>query len=419
MISVNRMLVNSLVLLFFVILTYVYVDFLQGSNAYIGYKEINFDVKYFLWLLVCLFVTLPLLPQRFELPSDIYIFLHLLLIVLPYSFLSLSGVSEISWNTVFFFILIIFPLYLVKILGRIKSPVVYMPRFLDRDYAFLVVSVVVVVLIFLAFRSAPLSSSLDYNSSYVRRLEGRISYPTGSLLAYSNSIVMNGLLPLLAFWAGLKRSKFLFLVPFMGWLSFYYLLGVKAPIFYIGLSFILGVIIWSRRYRSVVLMLLLFLLSLIIISVVELLLFEYSYLADYFFRRAFTVPVFLMSTYSSFIAVFYNVEWYFFVGSIHDTPVSFLIGEGFMGMKGLNANTNTYIYAFTSGGVFSYFFVCLVVAITFTIMDVRYKSSYSLEMIFCGFIFGILLIEQYVTTIFLSSGFFVVFLVSLLIKNER
>jgi hypothetical protein len=230
---------------------------------------------------------------------------------------------------------------------------------------------------------------------------------------------MNGFLPLLAFWAGVKRSKFLLIAPVIGWLSFFYLIGVKAPLFYITLSYILGVVLLSKQYSSAVLMLLLALLCFLVVSVVELLLFDYSYLADYFFRRAFSVPAFLISTYSDFFTVIHASEWSYHSGLLSDKPVSFIVGEDFLGMAGLNANTNSYVYAFTSGGLFSYIFVCLVVVTTFVVIDWRFKVNKSPEMVYCSFIFGLLLLEQYVGTIFLSSGFLMVMLVSLLIKDKK
>ncbi|MEZ6970146.1 hypothetical protein ACB040_12850 [Aeromonas sp. S11(2024)] len=419
MIPVYRACVVFLVFIFFVGLMFIYVDFIQISNAYLGYRELIFDAKYFLWLLVFLLLTLPFLSSRFKTPSDVYIFFHIIFVVLPFSLLALSGTNHLSWSVFLFFLLIIFPVYLIRILRGLNLKFIHIPRIIDRDFAYFVILAVTFVLVGLAFMNAPQSSSLDINSAYIRRIEGRSSYPVGSLLAYSNSIVMNGFLPLLAFWAGVKRSKYLLLAPIIGWLSFYYLIGTKAPILYIAFSFFLGVVLLSKSYRLAVLIILMALVTLLIVSVLELYFFDYSYLADYFFRRAFTVPAFLISTYSDFFAVFHISEWSYHSGLSSEKPVSLLIGEDFMGREGLNANTNTYVYAFISDGLFSYFFVCLVVAMTFVIMDLRFKARKSPEMVYCGFIFGILLLEQYVGTVFLSSGFFVVLLVSLLIKDKQ
>ncbi|WP_447774276.1 hypothetical protein [Aeromonas veronii] len=409
-------------LLFFLGLIYIYIVQLQPENEYFGYRVLNRDVEYYLWVLICGVVTIALLPKKFDRPSNFFVMFQVLFVVFPFIVLPNTGSDSSPFSFFWMWLVLVFPIILIVISNKIKTTVNIFPninKLTSYPNSYRLVFLICVFVIFIAFLNAPLSSGFDIGTSYIRRLEGRDVYPTGSFTAYANSIVMNGLGPLLAFWAGVNRNFKQFIIPIGIWLAYYYLLGIKSPLLMMTLSFFVGYYCSRDKLSKTFNYLVCILMVILLASVIETVIFDYSYLSDYFIRRAFTVPPFLISVYGDFITQnYYDGRWSVFSGFNSDIPISFVIGEQFMGMVGLNANTNAFVVAFSSGGLLLYGFICLILLLYYRIVDKVYKNRKSLSMLFCGFIFGILLIEQSATTVLLSSGVIFVLLLSLFLSEQ-
>ncbi len=410
------------ILLLFLGLIYIYIVQLQPENEYFGYRELSCDIVYYLWVLIFSIITILLLPKKFDRPSSFFIMFHALFVVFPFIVLPNSGSDRSPFSFFWMWLVLVFPIVLIVISNKIKIKVniiASINKLTSYPKSYLLVFLICAFVTCIAFINAPLSSSFDIGTSYIRRLEGRDAYPTGSFTAYANSIVMNGLGPLLAFWAGVNRSIKQFIIPTGIWLAYYYLLGIKAPLLMMALSFFVGYYCSQDKLSKTFSYLVFILMMILLTSVIEIFFFDYSYISDYFIRRAFTVPPFLISIYGDFITQnYYGGSWSFFLGYNSDTPISFVIGEHFMGMIGLNANTNAFLVAFASGGLFLYSLICLILLFYYMVVDGVYKINKSPSMLFCGFIFGILLIEQSATTVLLSSGVIFVLLLSLFLSEQ-
>ena len=86
-------------------------------------------------------------------------------------------------------------------------------------------------------------------NSYERRLDGREIYTAGSLIAYAQSICMNGIAPFLAFRGAINKQFTLNFIAFSSVLFFYWLLGVKAPFAYTILAFLVGYLARKNHLR--------------------------------------------------------------------------------------------------------------------------------------------------------------------------
>ncbi|MGI2027324.1 hypothetical protein, partial [Endozoicomonas acroporae] len=116
------------------------------------------------------------------------------------------------------------------------------------------------------------------------------------------------------------------------------------------------------------------------------------------------VPPYIISAYFDFITSSYPMDWNLLTGIRINDPVVFVVGEQFLEMPGLNANTNTFIYSLAGGGIIQYFKSMITVALVFGFLDMRYESSRNPMLIFVGFLYAILITEQAATTALVSSG---------------
>jgi hypothetical protein len=209
---------------------------------------------------------------------------------------------------------------------------------------------------------------------------------------------------MLAFTAAWKRKKYILFISLFAGAGYFYLLGLKAPIVLIMSGYTLGYFYRIGKFGVLAKFVYLFFILLFFVSGIELLLNDYSYISDYFIRRAFTVPPYLISAYFDFFAEAYGHEWELIGGVSSDRPVTFLVGEEFLGYADLNANTNAFLYALASGGLPIYLLTVLLVSAVFWALDSVYESGGNAVAIYLGFAFSVLLTEQAATTILASSG---------------
>lgn len=112
-----------------------------------------------------------------------------------------------------------------------------------------------------------------------------------------------------------------------------------------------------------------------------------------------------------------HTSWTLLGGAIEDKPISLLVGENFLGMEGLNANTNAFVYSLGAGGLPYYFLTIVMVGVVFLILDSAFLLKNNPSFICLGFSYAILVVEQAATTALLSSG--IGMLMALLIFSKR
>jgi hypothetical protein len=259
-------------------------------------------------------------------------------------------------------------------------------------------------LLVVALAMSKVPAAAGFNFSYERRIEGRDIYAAGSMLAYLNAAVVNGFAPFLAFFAGWQCRKWLLGVSLFCGLAFFYMLGLKAPVFFILVAYLIGRAAYFGKIYLISRTIYGLLVGAFVLFFIEYAVSGYSLVGDYFIRRTFSVPAWVMSAFFEYMSEGVGNFWNLFSGSSVDMPITFVIGEGFLGLVGLNANTNAFVYQLGSGGVFMYFVTVFLISVVFAILDSAYACRKSPALIYLGFSFSILLTEQAATTALLSSG---------------
>lgn len=381
------------------------------SNEYMGYEQLSFDLFSIFGVLISIIHYLFFFRKVSLRPSDFFIFFYSIIVFFPY--VIFNGV----WGRVGFSYLFDLAILYLPILGvigmrvlRVKFPEIY---FLRENVGLYILILCALLVVFYLIRNAPESASFSLLDSYTRRLEARVEYGSGTLIAYASAIVMNGVLPLLAFLGVVRRNIILILFPMVLFVVFYYVYGVKAPLLYIFLSYALGIFLTYSSLDSFIKSIFTLLVLVFIIAWLEFMLTEYSYLEDYLIRRVYYVSSYIVGAY---LELFDSEDFSRFTGLGEIGSASMYVGETFLGKEGLNANTNTFLYFLIQYGILGYFLSIVFVGIVFSFFDSLYKKNKI--FIYLSFIYTLLILEQSAATALLTSGVGVLAIVFLFLKPE-
>ena len=391
-----------LLLMFAFFIMLVYVIQLQSANAYLGYAPIPLDYSFLVCLAVGFLFVAMLVPSKINKPSDFFCFFYGFFVLLPYLLLHSIRGEVRAESFVLYFAVLFLPLLIIKVV-LLKLPVFRFPGLLNQSSVILILCASIVVGVVMVLSNPTPSAGFDLSTSYDRRLEGRDIFISGSFFSYFSTAIINGFSPLVAFWACWNKRTWLVIVPFLCWLAFFYILGVKAPILFIAVAALLGYAARKRKVQSFISYVYILLIASFLIFVFEYVTGGYSYVADYFLRRTFTVPSWVNASFFEFMGSD-SMHWSLLTGSRESKPISFVVGEDYLGLEGLNANTNAFMYALGSGGIVLYLLIILLVVGVFFILDAAYARKNNPIFIYIGFSYSILIIEQAATTALLSSG---------------
>ncbi|MEE1867169.1 hypothetical protein [Pseudomonas auratipiscis] len=408
--------INRLFLLVFGLLL-AYNLKLAAANEYLGYQVFVFDLSYVLVVFVAVILLGVFMPVGIRVPSDFFTFLYGLFVIFPYTILHLIRGPVTPLEFIRCFLILAVPFFVVRVSASIL-PKVRFPGFFSYNFVLLLLIPLSITGVFLALANPPGSAGFDLGTSYVRRLEGREIFSVGTPLAYLNSAIVNGFAPFFAFVAGWQRRYGLLFFALLCWLSFFYLLGVKAPLLFIGVAFIIGTRASVGRLYSLVNIIYICIFLAFFVFLVEYLFFDYSYVADYFIRRAMSVPAWLISAYFEFMSSTDSTLWSPLTGIASNEPVTMVVGQEFLGLPGLNANTNAFVYQLASGGFLMYVLTVALVAFVFAMLDSVYSSNRNPALIYIGFSYAILLTEQAATTALVSSGLGVLIMLLIFSRNS-
>jgi hypothetical protein len=377
----------------------VYEVQLVETNAHSS-QSLGFSIDYILRIAIGFIVLWVVLPNQYEFPSDYLLFIYGLFTLAP--FIVFGQVSGDVYQYYFIGLMVIStPLIFVRILKRVKLKIKIIPLLSDRYvvYGLLIFALVSVAI---SFIFAPASSGFTLGDSYTRRLEGREAYIAGSFLAYAIGMTVNGITPYLAFTAGLGNRKLFLLYPVAIALIFFYLVGTKGPIAYVFLSFVIGSLSRLRSLDKIPLMFFVVMTSVFTISAVELLVNDYSLVAEFSFRRANVVPGQVVSHY---LEMMFNSNYWSSVSGVeYSRGATYLIGEIYY-TKESNVNTNAFVYSLAAGGFTGYIAITFLVALFYFVIDNVYSRTRNQAFIYIGFFYGLLIAEQAAPTALVSSGF--------------
>lgn len=398
----NRLSVFLFLLLMAFALNLVYRMFLQEANEYMGYRPIDAGFEYWSRVLLCVFIAALMMPVQIARPSDFFFLFYGALVVLPYVTLHpILGPIGIDCFLVNIGVLLL-PAATVGFIRQGRF-VMKFPSLISTEVAFRFALAAALMGAAYMVIVASGSAGFDIDSSYIRRLAARDIFTDRSVGAYVSSITMNGLLPVLAFYAGLRdRWLWLQITLFCAGV-FYYTLGVKAHVLMCGLGWLLGRGTRQGRLSSMPGLIGLLVTLLFLAFFIEYILFEYSYVGDYLLRRLFSVPPSLLSAYFDLI-VNPLQAWGPWSGIDSPYGVTFLVGDLYFNDPDANANTNGFVHQLAANGVLMYIASMFLVGLVFKVIDSCYATKKSAVFIGIGFIYGVLLVEQGATTALLSSG---------------
>lgn len=396
-----------------VVLLLTYTGQIGEDNAYMGMQPWDMSVAGYVGFAAGLPIVAWVASRTRGRPSDFFRLFYGAIAVT--SFLVLHPVIGPLPVTAIFagLVLLFLPLLMLEVLDAIL-PALKTKGFIGSAWVEALVVLALVVVVVSAAAHPPASAGFGLDASYDRRLEGREIYGAGSWLAYGLSMAMNGLAPYLAFRAGLRSRLFLFGVAVAAAGFFFWLLGVKAPFVFVMAAVVMGVFVRKGNLPSIGRYFLAAVLGLGLVVVAEWVLFDgYSLVADYFFRRLFTVQAEIQGYYLKFLLDEKTVPWSWLYGSFdRDFAATYYIGEYYMGNEESNANTNAFFYQFAAKGFIGYIYALVLVPLILVIFDRLYRSSRNPSYLFLGFLYGLLVVEQAYTVALVSSGVGVLFVLT-------
>lgn len=416
---------NKFLSMLFLYVIYAWViihtyDFqIAEANAYAGMQP--WEMTFAGW--VILVITLPLMALMATRvkgnPSDYFVIFYSAIPVI--SFFALTSTSGKINNSIFLpsLLIIVFPLlaiwglkYLIpEITWRGFVPSIIIERAL--------LGILFAVIMFSYFNS-PVSAGFDIIASSDRRLEGRELYTAGSLIAYALATCMNGIAPYLAFKGAINGRRLLLLTALGSVIFFYWLLGVKAPVVYVLMGYLIGLLARRNSLLYLIKYFILIIIGLYFIVLVEWWLFDnYSVVADFGFRRLFPVQAEVQGFYLDFLMSDAPSTWSWLIG-IPDPSfeVTYYVGEKYFGNSISNVNTHAFLYAFSANGFLGYLFSITFVSTFLVGLDRLYRSTQNPTYLLIGFIYGALVTEQAFSTAMVSSGVGLLFLLTLLEKYD-
>ncbi len=381
----------------------VYQFQLQYTNAYMGFLPIDIGVTYLFPALFFSVLFGIFLPARISQPSDIFLVFYAAFVILSYVFFY-AGASDVG-ITAFMFRLSVtaFPFVVVRLLGSVKWRL-SIPLDLKPETLLIILVGIAVSGVAVALYSSGSSGGFSIADAYDRRMAGRDIFQAGSLIAYLNVMTMNGINPFIAFLGGLLNRKSLGAFSLGCSLVFFYSIGVKAPIAFVGLAYLIGMGIRTQNLALFFNMIVLLTMLLFVGFLVEFSVSGYSEIAEYFFRRVYVIPGFDVQRYMELIYERGVAIWSPLTGIQSDLSVTYLVGATFFGNDQANVNTNAFTYALAAGGYLGYVVITVGVAAFFKILDALHEASGNAGYLYIGFLYAILLAEQAATTAFVSSG---------------
>jgi len=411
--------------MFFLYVIYVGIiihtyDFqLAEQNAYAGMQP--WVMTSAGWVILVIFLPfMALMASRIKgNPSDFFVIFYSAIPVI--SFIALTSTSgkinnSILLPSIFIIILPLLAIWVLQyLLPKIRWHGIVPSIVIERALLGILFSVFIY-----SYVNAPASAGFNIITSYDRRLEGRELYTAGSLIGYALGMCMNGFAPYLAFKGAVNERRLLVLTAFGAVLFFYWLLGVKAPIVYVLMGYLIGLIARRNNLPYLIKYFILGIIVLYFIVLVEWSFFDkYSVVADFGFRRLFPVQAAVQGYYLDLLMIDAPSAWNWLTGILDQSfQVTYYVGEKYVGNSSSNVNTNAFLYAFAANGFLGYFFSILFVSTFLVGLDRLYSSTKNPTYLLIGFVYGILVTEQAFSTAMVTSGVGLLFLLTILEKYD-
>lgn len=385
----------------------VYRYQLQETNSNAGFEPITWNTPYLMRLVIGLAFVSTLIPTGLRRPSDVFQLLYGLFVPISYAlFHEIGGpISTVSFASRLAMLCI--PMIVVWLIAHIEFK---LPQFGLLTQENLIVGLVatcglVAVTVIL---HGPLTSGFSLEETYVRRLEGRETFPTGSVMAYASMMTANSLAPFLAFISAIAGYRWLFAYAIAVGICFFFSIGLKAPVAYIALAYLFGIGLKHQRasmFHKAIFWL--FCLTFALFVAEYLFADGYSLIAaETIYRRTFAVPADVLTHYFDLMFGSNASLWSPWSGVVPDTPegVTYLVGNIYYASDAANVNTNAFVVALAGSGVLTYLVTLTLAASVFLVLNAFHAEMGDDLCMFIAFIYSILLTEQAAPTVLASSG---------------
>lgn len=394
----------------------VYKLQLQFTNAYMGYLSIDLNLTYVSMAALLIIILGFLMPRQLERPSDFFMILYPIFVMLSSALFAAAAIQSGILSTLFRFAISLVPLVAVSLASKIDWKLV-IP--LTLRWETLMAILFTIALSGVGFALLNSTGGFSIMEAYERRAIGRDIFKAGSLAAYLNVMTMNGIVPFIAFLGGLMNRKSYTVLAIGFSVVFFYSVGVKAPIAFAALAFVIGAGVRTQNL-SILFKIIILLTTLLFAGfLIEYFTYGRSEIGEYFFRRVYVIPGFSIQRYMDLMYGSGSAMWSPFTGIESDLPVTYLVGATYFGNVQENVNTNAFTYALADSGYVAYWLVVFAIAAFFKILDALYEGSANAGYVYIGFLSTILLTEQAATTAFLSSGVGLLFMLVVLSGSGR
>lgn len=386
----------------------IYQMCLADLYAYEGMVRININLDFWIIFAFSMLLILLTFPSRIDRPSDFFLFFYILISVLWSTVLwHVTGFVD-NDEQIIFFIILICPVFFVLILRSSIRNILYdfiTPVRLSSSSLLPYVLVAALLIGAAAALTTIGGGSFNWEGIYARRLAGREAFAGQVLAGYATNMATNGVLPILGFVAGYRRSPLLLgiAVAFVGLMFF--LLGLKAPAVNFaalaGLGFCFR---YSGLRRYIVPITLTTVLAVYIVALFAFTLQQDAFLADYLVRRISMGQPQVQSYYFDYWINRDTADVLLAGAQQTFSDTTFAIGYLYLNNPESNADTNAFIYALANTGLIAYGAAILAVATILGIIDIMEEKSGRPEFFAIAALFSILLSEQAWTTVLLTSG---------------
>lgn len=400
----HHLLLPLLALLFLAI----YNICLADLYLYEGMVPVTLDLDFWIVFISTMFIILLIFPSSIERPSDLFLLFYLLISVVWGTVLwSGTGLIEAGEQPLFFLVIILPAFALVVLRGTMRKYVfhaLHPVRLASRFWLSYVLAALLLVGGLAAYATVG-GGSLNWEEIYVRRLAGRDAFAGQVLASYAMNMSTNGLLPLLGFVAGYRRSPVLFAIAVGFVVMMFFLLGLKSP----AINFVaLAGLGFCFRYKGLRRNMVPIVLSAIVV-VYSIALFAFmadqnTFLADYLVRRISMVQPQVQSYYFDYWMHRDVAEQLLANAQQSFSDITFAIGYLYLHNPLTNANTNAFIYSLANGGMTAYVMSIFAVVLILSGIDALAEKTQGPEFFAISALFAILVSEQAWTTVLLTSG---------------
>lgn len=411
--------IKLLILSFIAILGVWYLASSQiiPQNYYLGMKDLKLDSSFIISMCFFIMFTLIFLKTKINSPHGIFIGIYYFYSVLWFLFFnSISGYQShlvlLVGGVVF-----LIPIVLMALCDSLFKLNYKMNLFgggLLGIRAELVITILIIFVTVLMYLKMGLSFSLD--DSYERRILGRDEI--SGWLAYVFPMTLNGLAPLLAFLAVYnKRYAYIFFAMSFVILGFGFV-GTKAPIAYVLLMSFIGYY-FIKGGVNIVKLLFYAMFSLIAFSLCEYIIFDHSWVADIYIRRALLAPPQIQMYFLDFMTNYSLTFEVLLIGPDLDKPPTFIIGDLYFNNPLTNANTNSFFTELARNGIIGYIFHIFFLALFFSFLSYFYRISNHKIWLAIAALYSLLLIEQSYSVAFITSGIGLSIIILLFFQHKQ